>query len=91
MFTRIAPQVAEDSEGFRVQVADRYTVEYVGKALRAQVEVDFGVITTIYPKTLKAHRTSGGSVSMSADEAAEVLRRIQDGLTCLGVRYEMAN
>ena len=49
-----SPQKVISDEGFTVQVADRYTIEYVESTSHWVVEVDFGVNSTgLYRSTLK--------------------------------------
>ena len=89
MFKKIAPQVAEDSDGFIVQVGGRYTVQYVDGNIQADMEVDFGPTTAIYPSKLKACRKDGTPIELTPDQKSVIVKRIKDGLKALGVKYEV--
>lgn len=89
MFTRIAPQRAQHTDGSIVQVGSRYSVQYRRGDLTAEVEADFAAVTGIYPDTLTVHRVGGGSSTLTDKERETILNRIKSGLECLGIKYEM--
>ena len=89
MFKKVAPQVAKDSEGRLVQVGDRYTVQYIDRELEVDMEVEFGPVTAIYPSRLTARRLSGTPVELLQEQRTTVVKRIEEGLKCLGVKYEV--
>lgn len=58
----LSPQKVVSDRGFTIQVADRYTVEYIENSSRWVIDVDFGVDSTgVYKSTLKLD--SGVSVT----------------------------
>jgi hypothetical protein len=87
MFKRIAPQRAQDSAGFLVQIGSRYSVQYLEGDLVVEMEVDFGPTTTIYPDRLTIQK-KGQVVELPADQRATIVDRMEEGLKCLGVKYE---
>jgi hypothetical protein len=89
MFKKIAPQVAKDPEGRIVQVRDRHTLQYIDRELEVNMEVEFGPVTAIYSSTLTASRPSGTPVELPQDQRATIVKRIEEGLRCLGVKYEV--
>jgi hypothetical protein len=87
MFRRIAPQQAKHSEGYLVQIKDRYSIEYYDHAIIACVRAEFGAVTAVYPDTLEVHEHGSPCLGPSQDERARIMARINDGLVCLGVPY----
>ena len=92
MFTRIAPQRAQHSSGFIVQVGGRYSVQYLHGDLVAEVEADMLCQTVpLYVETLVLRRASGRSVALPLEERKIILERIENGLEFLGIPYELCN
>ena len=90
MFIQIAPQRAMDSSGRIVEVRDRNTVRYIDRELTALVEVDFGPLTTgFYPDTVTFYGSGGIHVDVPMETREITLSRLEEGLNCLGIRYEV--
>lgn len=82
MFLKLAPQKVQHSDGYIVQVTDRFHVEYMEGARRAIIEVDFASITGVYRDTLQMW-------SQAETERALVLSRIVGGLEAMGCKVEI--
>ena len=68
-FRRVAPQVVEHGAGWRVQVADRYHVEYVNGSELVQIAADLeGPVVRLRP---------------SPSDSPDVVQRIVDGLRAM--------
>ena len=79
-FERVAPQVVQHRDGWRVQVADRFTVELVDgdRATKVAADLDGPVI--------RLHRGSLASAPVDADE---VLSRIRAGFEAMNEQVEV--
>lgn len=89
MFTKLAPQSVQSSEGFIVQSFDRYHIEYIAKDIRGMVEVDNGRSTGIYKDTLKLMALDGSEVFHSEENKKEIISRIAAGLEAMGCEVEI--
>lgn len=87
-FKRVAPQVVSHSSGFRVQIGDRYHVEYVTHAGTARCEADLGAIPVVlYRKTLVwVDRNEDQSVPLDSDVVSSMVA----GLEEMGERVELS-
>jgi hypothetical protein len=84
MFLRIAPQKVQSSDGYIVQVLDRYHVEYIAANRHAVIEVDFGVKWIgIFQSTLKITNKLHAS-QITSDDEQKILERIFLGVEVLG-------
>jgi hypothetical protein len=90
MFERIAPQRAQHSLGFIVQIGSRNTVQYLDKKFMAEVETDMtDAIVPIYIDTLAANKAGNVPSGLTQEQAELITNRIKEGLDCLGVKYEI--
>ncbi len=90
MFKRIAPQRAQHSSGYIVQVGGRYLIQYLEGEVVAEVETDMlSRIVPIYYETLVLHPAVSAAVAPSESQSDVILSRIKAGLDCLGLKYEL--
>jgi hypothetical protein len=89
MFVRSAPQQARHSDGYIIQVGDRYSVQYVHGAITAEMAVDFAARTGIFPETLAVRNLDGGLVASTQKQREAIIARIKSGLNFLGIQYEV--
>jgi len=88
MFTVISPQKVKNSDGYIVQVANRYTVEYSDDDYTVAIEVDFGVTLGLYKNTLVASNKSNFEVTLNQVQYQKILDRIVKGLEAMGSQVE---
>jgi hypothetical protein len=91
MFKKIGPQFAEHESGYSVFVADREHVGYRDSAIEATIEADFlsGVVP-LYCKTLKGKKGEETfTPANDPDTAQAIMRRIEEALAFLGIRFEV--
>ncbi|HJW94094.1 MAG TPA: hypothetical protein VJ901_10790 [Thermoanaerobaculia bacterium] len=92
MFRRLAPQKVQHSSGYVVQTGDRYSLQYLEGDLCATIEVDFGVITGIYPDSMSIRHGSQGEVRRPTGiERQEIMDRIKGALDFMGTKYEICH
>jgi hypothetical protein len=85
MFTKLSPQKVKHSDGYIVQVANRFAVEYLSENITASVSVDFGMDVGVYCNTLRDLKAGG---IISGDEGELVISRIIAGLEAMGCKVE---
>jgi hypothetical protein len=90
MFTATAPQRAVHESGYTVEVLDRNSIAYQDEKLHAVIQVEFGPITGLYVDTLDV-KGREHDVSVSEEDRARVLSRIESGMQFLGIRFEHAS
>lgn len=79
-----SPQKVVSDRGFTIQVADRYTVEYIENSSRWVIDVDFEVGSTgVYRSTLKLER------GVSATDEDVVFNRVIKALALMGLDCEV--
>jgi hypothetical protein len=89
MFRRISPQKVQHSDGYIVQVADRYTVEYLDENYQARIEADFGAMDVgVYLRSLVVKDRSGAEINLSSAECDKIFERIVSGLEAMGSPVE---
>lgn len=89
MFRKVSPQKIQHSDGYVVQVADRYSVEYLDENYRASVNVDFGPANVgVYLHSLVVKGRSGTEVHLCSIECDKVFERIVAGLEAMGSPVE---
>lgn len=88
MFKKISPQKVQHSDGYTVQVADRYTVEYFDEHCRARIEVDFGESVGVYFRTLLVKDNNGAELNLSLSESDIIFDRIVAGIKAMGSSVE---
>ena len=89
MFQIISPQKVQHSDGYIVQVADRYALEYLDKNYQARVEVDFGTNVGVYRDSLHILTMDGGAVQIDTVERETIFRRIISGIEAMGNKVEI--
>lgn len=87
-FTRVAPQVAQHTDGYRVQIGGRYFIEYIDGDAIAKVTAD------LEGPTVLIHRRSVAWVKPNERAATEeetntILTRVVDGMSALGDSCEI--
>jgi hypothetical protein len=80
MFKKLAPQKAQHKSGYIVQTGGRYTLQYIDGDLLAEVDVDFGPVTTVYPESMRLQK-SGTQVPVSPEQRATITDRMVKVLT----------
>jgi hypothetical protein len=88
MFLKISPQKVKHSDGYIVQVADRYTVEYLDENYQARIDVDFGVDVGVYLHSLVVKDRSGAEINLGTVECDKVYERIVSGIEAMGSQVE---
>jgi hypothetical protein len=86
-FTRVAPQIVEHADGYRVFIADRYHLAYEVGSRTAWVAADLdGLVVRVERASLRWVAPKEGSPT--AQESAVVLARIEAGVAAMGERVE---
>ena len=88
MFTAISPQKVKNSDGYIVQIANRYSVEYSDDHYTVAIKVDFGVVIGLYKNTLVARNKSNFEVILNHTQYQKILNRIVKGLEAMGSQVE---
>ncbi len=90
MFKRLRPQKVQHASGFIVQMAGRYSVEYLENGRLAKITVDIGIPTLgVYRDTLTPWILADGTtIPMTETERLRVLDAIGQGLAFMGVEIE---
>ena len=84
MFRQVASQKVQDEAGHIVQVADRFTVEYLEPNLRAVVAVDFGVHVNVYRNSLHVYDDLLNSIQLTDEKRRQILGDIVSGISAMG-------
>ena len=87
MFTKITPQKVQHSDGYRVQVADRYAVEFY----HARIDVEFGSSVAVYLRSLIVKNLAGAVINLNLPEIEKILERIITGIEAMGCIVEKIN
>ena len=91
MFKQIAPQRAQNSLGFIVQIGGRDSVQYLDQDLAAEIKSDLTeTVVPLYVDTLIVKKAGNILTGISPKEAEQIIDRIKAGLDCLGVKYELS-
>ena len=88
MFSRVAPQVAKDFDGAKVQFGGRYIVQFVKDDLVVDVEIDPGKPMALYPDRMTA-RKDGKLIELPLQQKEAIAARVAEGMTTLGVEFEV--
>ena len=91
MFTKITPQKVQHSDGYRVQVADRYAVEYFDDVCHARIDVEFGSSVAVYLRSLIVKNLAGAVINLNLPEIEKILERIITGIEAMGCIVEKIN
>ena len=87
MLTRIAPQKVQDATlDYVVQVADRFSVEYVEASRVIRVEVDFGPTIGVYKDSIA--KSPDGKALTNVEETV-ILARVVEALQFMGSKTEI--
>ena len=90
MLEKLAPQKVIDREsGYTVQVANRFTMEYIEGRRKASVEVDFGKTVGVYSETLKFCKLGDEKLIISDIDKKKILDRIKRALEFMGSQVEL--
>jgi hypothetical protein len=89
MLTIISPQKVKSSNGYIVQVANRYTVEYLDDHYTVTIKVDFGVTIGLDKNTLVARNKSNFEVILNQTQYQQILDRLVKGLEAMGSQVEI--
>ena len=90
MFKQIAPQRAQHSLGYIVQIGSRHSVQYLDDDLMAEIESDLtDAIVPLYVDTLALNKAGSVPPGLTNEQAGQIMDRIKAGLDCLGVKYEV--
>ena len=90
MFTRVAPQIVEHTDGYSVASKGRETLLYKDQNGEVTIYIDAGpAAVAIYPKTMKRFTSDGKAVDMTPEEKAVVLPRFVDGWAAMSERPVM--
>ena len=90
MFNQIAPQRAQHSLGFIVQVGNRYSIQYLERDFMVEIDADLSCTPVpLFIDTLTKDKTANIPSGLTSDQAEIILSRIKEGLDCLGVKYEV--
>lgn len=82
-FERLAPQAVRHSDGYTVQIADRYHLEYLEGGRVARVEAEFGgPSVVVYSESLAWHRPD--DQPMDDADRAEIIERLRRGVEAMG-------
>lgn len=85
MWIRVRPQVARHTDGYVVQSADRFHVDYSERNRRVRVQVEWGPTTVISQDAVGPYWEPPHEHDRILDgHREEILRRIRDGLAFLG-------
>ncbi|MEO8694210.1 MAG: hypothetical protein ABI658_11875 [Acidimicrobiales bacterium] len=88
-FRRVAPQVVEHSDGYRVQSGGRLHVDYLEGARTARIDVEHGLDTiSMYPRSIRWIAPIEGALTDA--EGRLVVDRIRAGLEAMGSRCDVA-
>lgn len=91
MYTRVRPQVAQHSSGYRVEVRSRQRVALIeSDGTEVTAEIEFGPTSTIYRGSLAKTTPSGQAAAITESEAESAADRICSALHFLGGKYEIA-
>lgn len=88
MINNISPQKVQHSDGYTVQVADRFTVEYLDAHCQARIEVDFGETVGVYFSTLVVKNNNGAELNLNLSESEVIFDRIVAGIQAMGSPVE---
>jgi hypothetical protein len=88
MFRKISPQSVEHNDGYVVQVADRYAVEYFDKYFQARIDVDFGTSVGVYLRSLIIKDKNGFVINLTPLERDRIFERIVSGIEAMGSSVE---
>jgi hypothetical protein len=90
MFKRLGPSKVQHTSGFIVQIADRYTVEYLENDWMAKITMNLGMPTyAVYRDTLTAWTLAdGATIPMTDADRPRVLDNIGRGLAFMGVNVK---
>lgn len=88
MFRKISLQKVQHSDGYIVQVADRYAVEYLDEICQARIAVDFGADAGVYLRTLVVKDKSGAEIHLGSVECGRIIERIVSGIEAMGSSVE---
>ncbi len=90
MFKRLRPQKVQHASGFIVQMAGRYSVEYLENGRLAKITVDIGIPTlAVFRDTLTPWILADGTtIPMTEPERLRVLDNIGQGLAFMGVKIK---
>ncbi len=86
-FTRLAPQVVEHADGYRVFIADRYHLAYEERSRTAWVAADLdGAVVRLERATLRW--VAPEESEPTAQESELILASIEAGMAAMGDRIQ---
>ena len=89
MFTDLAPQKIQHHTGYIVQTGGRYSLQYVDGDIFAEIEVDFGPITGLYPDSMTVRRGDSAPALPSSDERELIVARVEEALNYWGMKFKI--
>jgi hypothetical protein len=90
MLKKIILQKIQHSDGYVVQVLDRYIVEYFDKSFQAHVKVDFGTNVGVYRDSLNISTIDGREVKLGSAKSKEIFERIISDIEAMGRKMEIS-
>jgi hypothetical protein len=88
MFIQLSPQKVKNSDGYIVQVADRFSLEYIEDLRTAKIAVEFGPTTGIYKNSLTSWTLEKKEIPLSEQDKTKILERIAAALEFMDIKYE---
>jgi len=89
MFRKISPQKVQHATGYVIQVANRNSVEYLDGEFRAVIEVDFGVVVSVFQDSIQVFASNGKIISPDASQKADLLSKVVAGLQAMGSNVDL--
>lgn len=92
MFKKLGPQKVQHLDGYTVEVADRYSVEYFDDHCRARIDVDFGPTDiAIYLHSLTLQDGDGSTITITDPTSVQqnqIIERVVLGLKAMGCQVK---
>lgn len=90
MFTRLGPNSAQSTDGFRVERIGRMELKYSEGSRSVTVEVEPGDGLAIYRGTITSWNPPHNDDSLTGEDMARIIRNICAALEFLGTEYVLA-
>ncbi len=88
MFTQLTPQKIQHDSGYIVQTGGRFSLQYLNRDFIADIKVDFGTVTGLYPDSMTV-RKNGITIAPTAQEHEMILGHIIEALGYWNMKYEI--